>query len=103
GRARIVPHLAEAGSVAGTDHRGAASALHGQRRQAEDPIRAVARRGARSQPGASAARPGACARVRRCDAGDQSASRAGKPFEGLLTDETISTEPPGRALTLEPQ
>ena len=48
GRAWLLPHPPEAACVAGPGHRGAASALHGQRRQPEDPLRALARRGARS-------------------------------------------------------
>ena len=48
-RPRSVPDAPEAARVAGTAGRGSAATVHGQRRQPQDPLRAVARRGARSE------------------------------------------------------
>ena len=47
GRARLVPNAAEAAGVARPADARAAPALHGQRRQPQDPLRAAAGRGAR--------------------------------------------------------
>src|SRR5439155_13086115 len=56
---RPLPHAPEAARVARTAQGGATSALHGQRRPPEDPLRALPRPGAGAHPGAPAARPGA--------------------------------------------
>ena len=55
GELRIVPHLPEAACLARTDYRGAAPALLRHPSRPEDPMRAVARRCARSHPSAAAA------------------------------------------------